>query len=170
MTWPWPSWSVLLRRMVTRNPSAVSSMSGDAARVEFRVGDSPMTLSAIAREVDYVDFAFLDGAASAMKSFREFAVLEPKFRPGSILVMDNAALPRRRSRTGNGVTEETANGLGSAVLVSTCGALVSYSAIRLLLHPGNAAPPDFATRRVLMERYRPSSWPRLESIPVTRRR
>jgi predicted O-methyltransferase YrrM len=78
------------------NADLVDAMRGsisDDGFVEFRVGDSPMTLSAIAREVDYVDFAFLDGAAFAMKSFREFAVLEPKFRPGSILVMDNAALP-----------------------------------------------------------------------------
>lgn len=42
------------------NADLVDAMRGsisDDGFVEFRVGDSPMTLSAIAREVDYVDFA-----------------------------------------------------------------------------------------------------------------
>lgn len=64
--------------------------------VRFMVGDSEVVLSEVIQGVSRVDFAFLDGAASAMRTFREFTVLEPKFRPGSVLVMDNAAIPEHR--------------------------------------------------------------------------
>jgi predicted O-methyltransferase YrrM len=61
--------------------------------VDFKVGDSEITLPGVAHEIGICHFAFLDGAPSAMKTFREFLILEPKFVPGSILVVNNAAIP-----------------------------------------------------------------------------
>jgi predicted O-methyltransferase YrrM len=59
-------------------------------------GDSVTVLSRIAAESDRVDFVFLDSAPSAMRTFREFQILEPLFRPGSIVISDNASLPGTR--------------------------------------------------------------------------
>jgi predicted O-methyltransferase YrrM len=56
-------------------------------------GDSLSVLPRIAAEIDRVDFAYLDSAPSALRTFREFQILEPLFRPGSVVILDNASLP-----------------------------------------------------------------------------
>ena len=61
--------------------------------VEFQAGDSEAVLTRIATWVQRIDFAFLDAAPSAMKTFAEFRILERRFAPGSVLVLDNAAIP-----------------------------------------------------------------------------
>jgi FkbM family methyltransferase len=61
--------------------------------IDFRTGDSEATLAEVAKELATCHFVFLDGAPSATKTFREFLLLEPKLVPGSILVIDNAAIP-----------------------------------------------------------------------------
>jgi predicted O-methyltransferase YrrM len=73
--------------------SAVRDRIDPDKLIKFRIGDSESVLGEIVQEVGRVDFAFLDSAASAMKTFREFQIVEPKFEAGSILVIDNAAIP-----------------------------------------------------------------------------
>lgn len=66
--------------------------------IQFRVGKSEEVLRQIVSEVPRIDFAFLDGAPSAMTTFREFSILEPRFESGAILVLDNAAVPGERQK------------------------------------------------------------------------
>jgi hypothetical protein len=66
------------------------------AQVRLAPGDSLTVLTRIAAEAGRVDFAFLDSAPSALRTFREFQILEPLFRPGSVVITDNASLPGAR--------------------------------------------------------------------------
>ena len=61
--------------------------------VEFLPGDSVARLRELAGRHEQVHFLFLDAAASAMHTFQEFLVIEPVLKQGSILLVDNAALP-----------------------------------------------------------------------------
>ena len=61
--------------------------------VQFMIGDSLESLASIASKHDTIDFLFLDSAASAMHTFREFTTVEKCLKPGSRLLIDNAALP-----------------------------------------------------------------------------
>lgn len=61
--------------------------------VQFMVGKSDESLQRIVAENPRIDFVFLDGAPSAMMTFREFRILESALHPGAILVLDNAAIP-----------------------------------------------------------------------------
>ena len=61
--------------------------------VEFLSGDSVTLLQRLAQDHEQVHFLFLDAAASAMHTFREFQVVERALKGGSILLIDNAALP-----------------------------------------------------------------------------
>jgi len=47
----------------------------------------------LAEQLPRIDFLFLDSAASAMHTFREFMSVERLLAPGSILLIDNAAIP-----------------------------------------------------------------------------
>jgi predicted O-methyltransferase YrrM len=69
---------------------------GNTANVAFRVGDSHESLRAIVAEHAYLDLVFLDAAASAMHTWREFLIVEPRLQPGAVLLVDNAALPGAR--------------------------------------------------------------------------
>ena len=60
--------------------------------VEFVTGDSIEALTELVRTVT-PGFLFLDSAASAMHTFREFLVCEQALRAGACLLVDNAALP-----------------------------------------------------------------------------
>ncbi|MCD6394269.1 MAG: class I SAM-dependent methyltransferase [Planctomycetes bacterium] len=64
--------------------------------VTFLIGDSIASLREIAGKHDRIDFVFLDSAASAMHTFREFQVIEPCLKAGSCLLIDNAALPQAK--------------------------------------------------------------------------
>ena len=64
--------------------------------VTFLAGDSLESLSEIASRHGRVDFALLDSAPSATHTLREFLLLEPRFGPGSRLLVDDAALPGAR--------------------------------------------------------------------------
>lgn len=69
------------------------------ARVEnvaFLIGDSLESLETICARHTQLDFVFLDAAASAMHTFRELQLIEPFLKPGSSLLVDNAALPNER--------------------------------------------------------------------------
>lgn len=71
--------------------------TGDAlSEVCFLVGDSLSSLAQIAARHPRVDFALLDSAPSATHTLREFLLLEPRFGPGSRVLIDNAALPGAR--------------------------------------------------------------------------
>ena len=61
--------------------------------VEFILGDSVESLKMLAARHPQFNFLFLDAAASAMHTFREFQAAETALAAGSILLIDNAALP-----------------------------------------------------------------------------
>lgn len=63
------------------------------SNVEFVIGDSKETLPRIGEKHGGIDFIFMDSAASAMHTFQEFMAIERFFKPGSSLLIDNAALP-----------------------------------------------------------------------------
>lgn len=66
---------------------------GDVGSIRFVIGDSLDSLQDIASKHDHLDFVFLDSAASATHTFREFSIVERCLHPGSVLLIDNAALP-----------------------------------------------------------------------------
>ncbi len=66
------------------------------SEVTFLVGDSLESLAEIASRHGRIDFALLDSAPSATHTLREFLLLEPRFGPGSRVLVDNAALPGAR--------------------------------------------------------------------------
>jgi hypothetical protein len=73
---------------------ALQQRAGDrVSNIEFLTGDSVALLQRLAQEHEQVHFLFLDAAASAMHTFREFQVVEKALKGGSILLIDNAALP-----------------------------------------------------------------------------
>jgi SAM-dependent methyltransferase len=63
------------------------------SNVDFLIGDSTKLLQDLASKHHRVHFLFLDAAASAMHTFKEFQAIEQSLGPGSILLIDNAALP-----------------------------------------------------------------------------
>jgi len=65
----------------------------DVDAIRFCPGDSLDSLCRIVSEHKRLDFVFLDSAASATHTFREFSIVEPCLHPGAVLVIDNAALP-----------------------------------------------------------------------------
>ena len=69
---------------------------GNTTDVAFRVGDSHESLRAIVADHAHLDFVFLDSAASAMHTWQEFLMVEPRLLPGAVLLVDNAALPGAR--------------------------------------------------------------------------
>lgn len=68
--------------------------------VKFEFGDSHESLQRIANQHTRIDFLFLDSAASAMHTFREFMLVESKLIPGACIIVDNAALPRETHTLG----------------------------------------------------------------------
>lgn len=70
-----------------------SSSAGMVENVEFMIGDSLQSLATIASRHDNIDFLFLDSAASAMHTFREFVTVEKCLKPGAQILIDNAAIP-----------------------------------------------------------------------------
>lgn len=69
---------------------------GDVAAIHFQMGDSLDSLRQIAGQHERIDFLFLDSAASATHTFREFSIVEHCLQPGSVLLIDNAALPEEK--------------------------------------------------------------------------
>lgn len=63
------------------------------SNVNFMIADSLESLSKIAQMHAEIDFLFLDSAASALHTFREFTTVEKCLKPGSRVLVDNAALP-----------------------------------------------------------------------------
>lgn len=61
--------------------------------INYMIGDSIESLEKIASKHSDISFLFLDSAASAMHTFREFMAVEKCLHPGSIVLIDNAALP-----------------------------------------------------------------------------
>lgn len=61
--------------------------------VAFIVGDSVKSLTEIAEKYGRFDFLHLDSAGSALHTFREFMAIESYLKPGTCLLIDNAALP-----------------------------------------------------------------------------
>lgn len=61
--------------------------------VEFLIGDSIESLKSIAATQDRIDLLFLDSAASALHTWREFSTVEHLLHPGSCVIIDNAAVP-----------------------------------------------------------------------------
>lgn len=73
---------------------ALQQKAGDrVANIEFLIGDSMQLLESLAQKYDQFNFLFLDAAASAMHTFRELQVVERVLKKGSLLLVDNAALP-----------------------------------------------------------------------------
>lgn len=73
----------------------------DFAEVTFLAGDSLASLAQIASRHERIDFALLDSAPSATHTLREFLLLEPRFGPGSRVLIDDAALPGTRLLLGS---------------------------------------------------------------------
>lgn len=63
------------------------------SNVEFLIGDSVQLLQHLGQKYQQIHFLFLDAAASAMHTFREFQVIERALKEGSTLLIDNAAVP-----------------------------------------------------------------------------
>ncbi len=78
-----------LERLRERSRDALSE-------VTFLAGDSLDGLGEVASRHGRIDFALLDSEPSATHTLREFLVLEPRFGPGSQLLVDDAALPGAR--------------------------------------------------------------------------
>jgi predicted O-methyltransferase YrrM len=73
---------------------ALQQRAGErVSNVEFLAGDSVYQLHRLGQEHGHVHFLFLDAAASAMHTFREFQVIEKALTAGTLLLIDNAALP-----------------------------------------------------------------------------
>jgi predicted O-methyltransferase YrrM len=73
---------------------ALQQRAGErVSNIEFLAGDSVALLQQLAQKHEQIDFLFLDAAASAMHTFREFQVVEQALKSGSVLLIDNAALP-----------------------------------------------------------------------------
>jgi precorrin-6B methylase 2 len=83
------------------NPEKIEELKSRAGReienVEFLIGDSVQNLPKLVDRHAHIDFLFLDSAASAMHTFREFQIVEPAFRTGSRILVDNAALPKEEN-------------------------------------------------------------------------
>ena len=72
----------------------LKELSGPSiGNVQFRIGSSLDSLESIAQNHDTIDFLFLDSAASAMYTFQEFMTVEKCLKTGSVLLIDNAAIP-----------------------------------------------------------------------------
>ena len=72
----------------------LKAAAGDVvSNVRFVVGDSLESLRGIADRHAVIRFLFLDSAASAMHTFREFCLIESCLHAGSQVLVDNAALP-----------------------------------------------------------------------------
>jgi predicted O-methyltransferase YrrM len=72
----------------------LESLSGGlVSNVNFLIGNSLDNLYEIAAKHKVIDFLFLDSAASAMHTFKEFQVVEQYLKPGSCVLIDNAAIP-----------------------------------------------------------------------------
>lgn len=62
-------------------------------KVKFLIGSSLTSLESIAKNHETIDFLFLDSAASAMYTFQEFMTVEKCLNTGSVILIDNAAIP-----------------------------------------------------------------------------
>lgn len=81
----------------TEKADELTTLSGDKIKnVEFLIGQSLTSLEKIAAKHDTINFLFLDSAASAMYTFNEFQTVEKLLKPGSIVLIDNAAIPGER--------------------------------------------------------------------------
>lgn len=65
----------------------------EVSNIHFEFGDSLESLLRIRERHPRIDFLFLDSAASAMHTFREFMTVEDRLEAGACLLIDNAALP-----------------------------------------------------------------------------
>lgn len=68
----------------------------DLSDVTFLEGDILQSLAQIAGRHERVDFALFDSVPSATHTLREFLLLEPRFGPGSRVLIDDAVLPGAR--------------------------------------------------------------------------
>jgi len=76
---------------------ALQQRAGDRIdNVTFLIGDSLDSLRTICAQHAKLGFVFLDAAASAMHTFKELQLIEAFLKPGSSLLIDNAALPNER--------------------------------------------------------------------------
>ena len=64
---------------------------------KFIIGDSLSSLTEIVQQHDTVSFVFFDSAPSAMHTFREFLIIEKSLKPGSCILIDNAAIPGKKA-------------------------------------------------------------------------
>lgn len=75
----------------------LKATAGDTVSgVNFIIGDSLESLRAIVAKHPVIHFLFLDSAASAMHTFREFSLVEACLRTGSRVLVDNASLPGQK--------------------------------------------------------------------------
>lgn len=71
---------------------------GDLSKnVIFKHGDSLDCLISIVDQHPQIHFVFFDSAPSAMHTFKEFQIVEPCLKPGSCIVIDNAAAPTEKA-------------------------------------------------------------------------
>jgi len=74
--------------------NALRLRAGDrVSNIEFLAGDSVGLLQQLADKHTQIHFLFLDAAASAMHTFREYQTVEKALKENSLLLIDNAALP-----------------------------------------------------------------------------
>jgi predicted O-methyltransferase YrrM len=82
---------------IDHNPDKIADLKSNFAEqvagVEFVESESIRALGDLSTRYCQIDFLFLDSASSAMHTFREFQIVEQRLGPGSILLVDNAAVP-----------------------------------------------------------------------------
>lgn len=83
-----------------RNPEKINELiartKGKLDNVEIIIGDSINILEEIVNKHGEIHFAHLDSGASAMLTFREFLTLQDYIKPGTGILVDNAALPEEK--------------------------------------------------------------------------
>ncbi len=72
-------------------------LSNNADNIDFLIGDSLESLSAISQQHNQIHFVFFDSAPSAMHTFHEFSIIEKNLKPDSCILIDNACIPEEKA-------------------------------------------------------------------------
>ena len=68
-------------------------LGNEHENIEFLIGDSIASLNKICQRHERISLLFLDSAASALHTFREFCSVEDHLNDSALLLIDNAAIP-----------------------------------------------------------------------------
>ena len=72
-------------------------IQNEVDNINFLAGDSHESLPKIIEKHHRIHFIFFDSAPSAMHTFQEFLQMEKNLKPGSCIIIDNAAMPGQKA-------------------------------------------------------------------------